>query len=93
MHNYVILYMQRSRSGWFETLLNSHPNISSHGEVFLDEKKRENFGSIKNILDAIYNLEWKSSVSNNEFTAGVGFKWILNQVGQFFCPIKIYVNG
>ncbi|GLJ54435.1 hypothetical protein SUGI_1169120 [Cryptomeria japonica] len=79
VHNFVILSMQRSGSGWFETLLNSHPNISSHGEVFLDEKKRKNFASIKKVLDAIYNLEWKSSASKKECTAAVGFKWMLNQ--------------
>jgi len=28
---FVIVSMQRSGSGWFETLLNSHPNVSSNG--------------------------------------------------------------
>jgi hypothetical protein len=79
VHNFVIVSMQRCGSGWFEALLNSHPNISSHGEVFLDETKRENFGSIKKILDTIYNLDWKSSASKNDCTSAVGFKWMLNQ--------------
>eukprot|EP01018_Ginkgo_biloba_P012835 Gb_32217 [translate_table: standard] len=79
VHNFVILSIQRSGSGWLETLLNSHPNISSHGEVLVDETRRENFGSIKNILDKIYNLEWKSSASKNDCISAVGFKWMLNQ--------------
>ncbi|XP_057859988.1 uncharacterized protein LOC131068727 isoform X3 [Cryptomeria japonica] len=91
VHNFVILSMQRSGSGWFETLLNSHPNISSHGEVFLDEKKRKNFASIKKVLDAIYNLEWKSSASKKECTAAVGFKWMLNQA-QILATFKPVVN-
>lgn len=79
VHNFVIVSMQRCGSGWFEALLNSHPNISSHGEVFLDETKRENFGSIKKILDTVYNLDWKTSASKNDCTSAVGFKWMLNQ--------------
>ncbi|KAA8545889.1 hypothetical protein F0562_020660 [Nyssa sinensis] len=31
---FAILSTQRSGSGWFETLLNSHMNISSNGEIF-----------------------------------------------------------
>eukprot|EP00257_Ricinus_communis_P026300 XP_025013714.1 uncharacterized protein LOC8260596 isoform X2 [Ricinus communis] len=31
---FAILSMQRSGSGWFETLLNSHVNVSSNGEIF-----------------------------------------------------------
>ncbi|KAH1243157.1 hypothetical protein AAZX31_07G194400 [Glycine max] len=31
---FAILSMQRSGSGWFETFLNSHANISSNGEIF-----------------------------------------------------------
>eukprot|EP01018_Ginkgo_biloba_P035798 Gb_08477 [translate_table: standard] len=79
VHNFVILSMQRSGSGWFETLLNNHSNISSHGEIFANETKRENFTSIKKILDRVYNLDWSSSASKNDCTAAVGFKWMLNQ--------------
>ncbi|KAB8388297.1 hypothetical protein FH972_024771 [Carpinus fangiana] len=31
---FAILSMQRSGSGWFETLLNSHVNVSFNGEIF-----------------------------------------------------------
>ncbi|GLJ49093.1 hypothetical protein SUGI_1035670 [Cryptomeria japonica] len=79
VHNFVILTMQRSGSGWFETLLNNHPNISSHGEIFANEIRRESFTSIKKVLDVVYNLDWNSSASKNDCTAAVGFKWMLNQ--------------
>eukprot|EP00249_Psilotum_nudum_P015589 c25414_g1_i2 orf=1115-1642(-) len=76
---FAILSMQRSGSGWFETLLNSHPNISSHGEVFSVKSRRANFSAISETLDMVYNLDWFSSASKNECTAAVGFKWMLNQ--------------
>lgn len=72
--------MQRSGSGWFETLLNSHPNISSNGEIFSVKERRSNITSILRTLDAVYSLEWLSSASKNECVAAVGFKWMLNQV-------------
>ena len=73
--------MQRSGSGWFETLLNNHPNISSHGEIFSISKRRDNFSSIEKHLDMVFNMDWMNSASKNECTAAVGFKWMLNQVG------------
>ncbi|XP_010244422.1 PREDICTED: uncharacterized protein LOC104588263 [Nelumbo nucifera] len=76
---FVILSMQRSGSGWFETLLNSHPNISSNGEIFSSKQRRSNISSILTTLDTIYNLEWNSSAAKNECVAAVGFKWMLNQ--------------
>lgn len=72
--------MQRSGSGWFETLLNSHINVSSNGEIFLVNQRRDNMSSIKTTLDRVYNLDWFSSASKNECSAAVGFKWMLNQV-------------
>ncbi|EFJ08924.1 hypothetical protein SELMODRAFT_90926, partial [Selaginella moellendorffii] len=79
VHFFVLLSMQRSGSGWFETLLNSHPNVSSHGEIFSIGRRRANFSTIKQTLDEVYNLEWYSSAAKNECTAAVGFKWMLNQ--------------
>ncbi|KAI5066160.1 hypothetical protein GOP47_0018784 [Adiantum capillus-veneris] len=79
VHNFVIFSMQRSGSGWFETLLNSHPNISSHGEVFSVDGRRESASTITRTLDTLYNLDWISSASKNECTAAVGLKWMLNQ--------------
>ena len=73
--------MQRSGSGWFETLLNNHPNVSSHGELFATVSRRETFASIKQTFDKVYTLEWNNSASKNDSTTvTVGFKWMLNQI-------------
>ncbi|CAL9089405.1 unnamed protein product [Musa textilis] len=76
---FAILSMQRSGSGWFETLLNSHANVSSNGEIFSVKERRSNISTITKTLDKIYNLDWYSSASKNECTAAVGLKWMLNQ--------------
>lgn len=76
---FAILSMQRSGSGWFETLLNNHTNISSNGEIFSVKVRRSNMSTIVETLDRIYNLDWFSSASKNECTAAVGLKWMLNQ--------------
>ncbi|XP_019457706.1 PREDICTED: uncharacterized protein LOC109358086 isoform X2 [Lupinus angustifolius] len=76
---FSILTMQRSGSGWFETFLNSHINISSNGEIFSVPKRRENVSTILNTMDKVYNLDWFTSASKNECNAAVGFKWMLNQ--------------
>lgn len=85
---FAILSTQRSGSGWFETLLNSHINISSNGEIFSAKERRSNISSIIQTLDKVYNLDWYSSAAKNECTAAVGFKWMLNQVCRRmnFCP-------
>ncbi|XP_048231444.1 nodulation protein H isoform X2 [Ricinus communis] len=79
VRNFAILSMQRSGSGWFETLLNNHTNISSNGEIFSVKVRRSNVSMIVETLDKIYNLDWLSSASKNECTAAVGLKWMLNQ--------------
>ncbi|KAE8100633.1 hypothetical protein FH972_018513 [Carpinus fangiana] len=71
--------MQRSGSGWFETLLNSHINVSSNGEIFSVRDRRINISSIVRTMNQVYNLDWFSSASKNECSAAVGFKWMLNQ--------------
>ncbi|KAL2522827.1 P-loop containing nucleoside triphosphate hydrolase superfamily protein [Forsythia ovata] len=76
---FVIVSMQRSGSGWFETLLNSHTNISSNGEIFSVKERRNNVSSILMTLDRVYNLDWFTSASKNQCSAAVGFKWMLNQ--------------
>ncbi|XP_047983440.1 uncharacterized protein LOC125224127 isoform X1 [Salvia hispanica] len=76
---FAILSTQRSGSGWFETLLNSHMNISSNGEIFSVKVRRSNISTIVETLDKIYNLDWFTSASKNECTAAVGLKWMLNQ--------------
>ena len=75
--------MQRSGSGWFETLLNNHSAISSHGEIFSGGKgaqRRVDFATLKTHLDTVFNLDWKSSAAKDSCTEAVGFKWMLNQV-------------
>ncbi|CAM8911161.1 unnamed protein product [Rhodiola kirilowii] len=76
---FVILSMQRSGSGWFETLLNNHTNASSNGEIFSVAERRSNISTILETMDKVYNLDWFTSASKNECSAAVGFKWMLNQ--------------
>ncbi|KAL8540341.1 hypothetical protein ACS0TY_001810 [Phlomoides rotata] len=76
---FAILSTQRSGSGWFETLLNSHINISSNGEIFSVKVRRSNISTIVETLDKVYNLDMFTSASKNECTAAVGLKWMLNQ--------------
>ncbi|KAL8160360.1 hypothetical protein V2J09_001897, partial [Rumex salicifolius] len=76
---FAILSTQRSGSGWFETLLNSHINISSNGEIFSVKVRRSNVSTIVETLDKLYNLDWFSSAAKNECTSAVGLKWMLNQ--------------
>lgn len=85
---FSILTMQRSGSGWFETLLNSHINVSSNGEIFNVAKRMENVSSILKTMDKVYNLDWFTSASKNECSAAVGYKWMLNQVGYILWPIE-----
>ncbi|KAH6834542.1 P-loop containing nucleoside triphosphate hydrolases superfamily protein [Perilla frutescens var. hirtella] len=80
---FAIVSMQRSGSGWFETLLNSHTNFSSNGEILGSQDRRTNVSVIYKTLDKVYNLDWLSSASKNECSAAVGFKWMLNQVMSF----------
>ncbi|ESW28809.1 hypothetical protein PHAVU_002G019900 [Phaseolus vulgaris] len=76
---FAILSNQRSGSGWFETLLNSHTNVSSNGEIFSVRERRKNVSSILQTLDKVYNLDWFNSASKNECSAATGLKWMLNQ--------------
>ncbi|KAK9988323.1 hypothetical protein SO802_028562 [Lithocarpus litseifolius] len=90
---FAILSMQRSGSGWFETLLNNHTNVSSNGEIFSVKVRRSNISTIVETLDKIYNLDWLSSASKNECTAAVGLKWMLNQgLMQHHTEIVEYFN-
>ena len=91
---FAILSMQRSGSGWFETLLNNHTNISSNGEIFSVKDRRANVSTIFETLDKVYNLDWLSSASKNECTSAVGLKWMLNQVNvlSHLLQLKQYVD-
>jgi len=77
---YIIVSMQRSGSKWLESLLNSHVNVSSNGEIFIDRERSANVSAITNTLDKVYNLDWRHSGNKKFCTAAVGFKWMLNQV-------------
>lgn len=83
--------MQRSGSGWFETLLNNHTNVSSNGEIFSIPDRRRNVSSILKNMDKVYNLDWFSSASKNECSAAVGFKWMLNQVSYILMLVGYFV--
>ena len=93
---FVIVSMQRSGSGWFETLLNSHPNVSSNGEIFSVRDRRENISTILGTLDKLYSMDWLTSAAKNECTAAFGLKWMLNQVNYHCIPhftvvcVKVY---
>ncbi|XP_057449508.1 uncharacterized protein LOC130740816 [Lotus japonicus] len=90
---FAILSNQRSGSGWFETLLNSHINVSSNGEIFSVKERRENASSILQTLDRVYNLDWFSSASKNDCSAATGLKWMLNQgLMQHHKEIAEYFN-
>ncbi|CAA0829154.1 P-loop containing nucleoside triphosphate hydrolases superfamily protein [Striga hermonthica] len=90
---FAILSMQRSGSGWFETLLNNHTNVSSNGEIFSHKERRSNFSTIKSTMDRVYNLDWFSSASKNDCSAAVGFKWMLNQgLMEHHKEIRDYFN-
>ena len=80
--------MQRSGSGWFEALLNSHFNVSSNGEIFSIKERRSNISSIIQTLDKVYNLDWFSSALKNQCSAAVDFKWMLNQVIMFWIQVN-----
>ncbi|KAG8384398.1 hypothetical protein BUALT_Bualt04G0113900 [Buddleja alternifolia] len=90
---FAILSMQRSGSGWFETLLNSHTNVSSNGEIFSAKERRSNVSSISSTLDRVYNLDWFTSASKNHCSGAVGFKWMLNQgLMEYHKEIAEYFN-
>ncbi|XP_049388766.1 uncharacterized protein LOC125853121 isoform X2 [Solanum stenotomum] len=76
---FAIFSTQRSGSGWFETLLNSHMNISSNGEIFSVKVRKSNASTILETLDKLYDLDFLTSASKNECTTAVGLKWMLNQ--------------
>lgn len=61
-------------------MLNSHPNVSSNGEIFSVRDRRENISSILATLDRLYDMDWITSAAKNECTAAFGLKWMLNQV-------------
>lgn len=88
---FVIMSMQRSGSGWFETLLNSHPNVSSNGEIFSVKQRRSNISTIQATLDTVYALEWVSSAAKNDCVAAVGLKWMLNQVSWISFLLSYYL--
>jgi hypothetical protein len=76
--------MQRSGSGWFETLLNSHPNVSSNGEIFSVRERRENVSSVLRTLDKLYSMDWLTSAAKNECTAAFWIE-VDAKSGKLYC--------
>lgn len=90
---FAIVSMQRSGSGWFETFLNSHGNVSSNGEIFSVMERRNNVSSILSTLDQVFNMDWFTSASKNQCSAAIGFKWMLNQgLMEYHKEIVEYFN-
>ncbi|PIN01697.1 hypothetical protein CDL12_25795 [Handroanthus impetiginosus] len=91
---FAILSMQRSGSRWFETLLNSHTNVSSNGELFYFEDMRSNVSSVLSTLDRVYNLDLFNTAPRNQCLGAVGFKWMLNQgLMDYHKEIAAYFNN
>ena len=78
-------------------MLNSHPNVSSNGEIFSVRDRRENISTILGTLDKLYSMDWLTSAAKNECTAAFGLKWMLNQVNYHCIPhftvgcVKVYL--
>lgn len=89
---FAILSLQRTGSGWFETLLNSHINVTSNGEVFEPRERRTNITTIVKTMNKVYRLDWFSSASKNECTAAVGFKWMINQVNSSIVEVGLQIE-
>ncbi|XP_075498644.1 uncharacterized protein LOC142537015 [Primulina tabacum] len=90
---FAIVTMQRSGSGWFETFLNSHSNVSSNGEIFSVMERRRDVSSITSTLDRVFNMDWFTSASKNQCSAAIGFKWMLNQgLMEYHREIVEYFN-
>ncbi|KZV39756.1 hypothetical protein F511_08218 [Dorcoceras hygrometricum] len=90
---FVVVSMQRSGSGWFETFLNSHLNVSSNGEIFSVMERRRNVSSILSTLDRVFNMDWSTSANKNQCSAAIGFKWMLNQgLMEYHKEIVEYFN-
>ncbi|KAL4554597.1 hypothetical protein LXL04_037193 [Taraxacum kok-saghyz] len=63
-----------------DTLAIKPPKKASNGEIFGPKSRRNNVSSIIQIVDRVYNLDWFTNSSNNEYSTAIGFKWMLNQV-------------
>ncbi|KAL4589861.1 hypothetical protein LXL04_002772 [Taraxacum kok-saghyz] len=66
-----------------DTLAIKPPKKVSNGEIF-GPKRRNNVSSIIQIGDRVYNLDWFTNSSKNEYSAAIGFKWMLNQVNLYY---------
>ncbi|GAQ84033.1 P-loop containing nucleoside triphosphate hydrolases superfamily protein [Klebsormidium nitens] len=74
---FILLSMQRSGSGWLETLLNSHPNVQSHGELFQVRKRGDGWREMQAALEEVF--EFGRVSEEQECLSAVGLKWMLNQ--------------
>ncbi|KAH7520155.1 hypothetical protein FEM48_Zijuj08G0114400 [Ziziphus jujuba var. spinosa] len=66
-----------------EMLYEHYPNPKTFSRAECEgnpvRSRRENFSTIVQNLDKVYNLDWLSSAAKNQCSAAVGFKWMLNQ--------------
>lgn len=81
---FILLSMQRSGSGWLETLLNSHPNVRSHGELFQVRKRGDGWREMQAALEDVFELG--RVADEPECLSAVGLKWMLNQVNETSAP-------
>jgi hypothetical protein len=76
---FILFSIQRSGSGWLESLLKNHSAIHSHGEQFNNrDLKTGGWKDARAILEGVFNLELVHEEA--ECAAAVGLKWMLNQV-------------
>lgn len=76
---FILFSIQRSGSGWVESLLKNHSAIHSHGEQFNNRNlKTGGWKAARAVLEGVFNLELVAEEA--ECLAAVGLKWMLNQV-------------
>ncbi|GER39263.1 P-loop containing nucleoside triphosphatehydrolases superfamily protein [Striga asiatica] len=75
---FAIVSMQRSGSGWFETLLNSHKNLSSNGEIFGLRDRRKNVSVIYKTLDKGL-MEYHKDIANYLMRRGVSIIFLFRR--------------
>ncbi|EPS70269.1 p-loop containing nucleoside triphosphate hydrolase family protein-like protein, partial [Genlisea aurea] len=77
---FVVLSLQRSGTGWFNSLLNSHTNISMYGELFAYRYLKQDIEKTIDTLDKVYNMDLEENITpKNECTSAIGFIWMLHQ--------------
>ncbi|EPS61432.1 hypothetical protein M569_13365, partial [Genlisea aurea] len=76
---FVILSMPRSGTGWINSMLHSHTNISINSETFFGDDRRKNIVKILEVLKEVFSMDLTNSKNKVECTGAVGFVWMLHQ--------------